>query len=368
MAHVIITYLTNSIYPSAPNTNGVDKRRMSQNLTIAKKVRHHDKSIPYIGASSKKHFIFENIRKRCGDEWETLKNVNDIDHDILLYELLYKNYLDAAGYFIYKVKNKKDKNSVYSRTSPLVLSDLICTNPYTTHNFGVNFKQGSNPVIHIKELIYGGFMGTLDLDIGSLGVIYSIEQSGYKNIDISKDNKLIEKFIQDGGKIEGNMLIKPDEWRKRMCVQILRTFLYSQGGANMATHYTDTTPAVFVAFVGFGAGKDTSTAFVKDEKSGFYIINPEKLKKLYDSDTLIIDKYGPRGNRMSKYFVGWRPGYPFGNPSVREEIFSELTEIFSEDELYIGTETEAMEALIKDILNNPEWWNIPKGFQKSQNR
>lgn len=343
MAHLIGSWLT-YLDPSAINTNGVSKSGVKENVTELKAIMINGVLINFAtGVFIRRNMrstgieIYGDVIKRSEYKKVPGKNVaynkaNPIEN----------SYDDIYGYFI------AEKNGTYTRKSPLQVSNMTLLKPSKHLDFRVSAQHEGNPVIYQIELCGGNAIFNTDLDLGRLGVFYNKDISGYKNMNFDEKSELIEHAIKNGAKFydDKKVLVLPYEERKRRVEYILRPIVYLQGGANMARDYTDISPVLFIFYVGKGAGQSPRWVYKFRRKYNAFIINPETLYEHYEDKRL---------NIISKIYVGWQPGYPFGYTKVRKHILSVLIDLFGEENIVVGSPNKVIDQFMNDIRE--DWFN-----------
>lgn len=352
MAHLIGSWLM-FLDPSAINARGVDRGRMSENVTKLKTMIYNGLEIPFASGVSMRRNILNTMKERYSD-FKSSKYVK-VEGKNATYNKGNPIVIDQDDIFGFFAA-KKGKNT-YSRKAPLNTSNMLYLTPNKYEDFRVSKQHEGNSVLYGVELAMGAALFKTDIDLGRLGVFHDKDLTGYKNITLDKNDETIKNALMNGAKLyeDEKALVLSYEERIKRLEYILRSIVYLQGGANMTRDYTDISPVIFILYVGKGAGQSLSGAYRLHKKSNSFIIDPDTLYEDYMDN--VFDKESNSGNIISKIYVGWRAGYPLGYPGVRRAVLSKLIDLFTEENIFVGTPNKVIDQFMKDIRED---WLEPR--------
>lgn len=200
-------------------------------------------------------------------------------------------------------KKKKDGKETeaevtLTRVSPLRVSTFVSIAPVniTEHQESMSRHEG-DPVLYRSQFYKATLQGLFSLNLHACGTFSYLKRTGYRNLDKIR----IEKIQQ----IEGWEQLKnenayrlPLEMRRKRIEGLLRGMAHIEGGAKLATHYTDVSPVFLIMAVTHGGNH--MFAHIIDAVKGEPKVN---LEALVEQVTELNDEL------CSNVFVGWTPGY-----------------------------------------------------------
>jgi CRISPR-associated protein Cst2 len=166
-------------------------------------------------------------------------------------------------------------------------------------DFGTMARQDGDPVPHEHQFYRANLQGLFSLDLSTAGTFFNGGRVGYRNLDeirvgLAGEQKLDEVTVH--GQPAFRLSI---EERTRRVAALVKAIGELEGGAKLALHYTDVTPALIVCAV-IKAGNNPFARIVRPDSRG----NPEVSIGALEE---ILSVY--KDQIFSELFVGWARGY-----------------------------------------------------------
>lgn len=350
--------------PSAPNSK-MGEDTIKENIKMLKNYYLNRNENILISGAAIKRWIIDTARYSF-QEFRLSQRIKDKNVNAVYVEAdpVSNHQDDICGYFSAKKEKSKNKDKdseqtqVKSRKSPLQVSNGVFLDKCKHTDSRTNAQHEGNTVLYNIELTSGALRFTACLDLGSLSVFYYKDLSGYQNININKDKEIVKKALENGATLYEDkkaLALSYEEKIKRVEIP-LRSTVNLIGGANMSTNYTEVSPSIFILYVGKLGSTKMKGVYRFSKKYNCYIIDPKTLYEIYlDNRSHEI---------ISKIYVGWDAGYPYdphlNSLHIRDEVFSQLIELFGEENICVGPPNKVLDQFIKDLDANKEDWLKPK--------
>lgn len=275
---------------SALNNAGSDAGERTANIVRVKTIRKGRTVYPYVSGQALRYWWRDTLQKRYGwklspiirEEKVAFTNANPVEYEDD----------DVFGYM--RALKKKDGGTV-TRSSILKNSPLVSVmGQIPTDDFGVMARHEGDPVPYEHEFYSTVLKGIFSIDLDNIGIFYSIENTGYKNMY----PQLEEIAQKTGAKKDGNRWIMPKEVRIKRAKETIAVLPYINGGAKQASHLTDVTPKLLVL-----AALDCGNHIfmnVSKEEDGKAIVSLDALEE-------VIRDYSK--NLLTDIYIGRRKGF-----------------------------------------------------------
>lgn len=275
---------------SALNNAGSDAGERTANIVRVKTIRKGRAVYPYVSGQALRYWWRDTLQKRYGwklspiirEEKVAFTNANPVEYEDD----------DVFGYM--RALKKKDGGTV-TRSSILKNSPLVSVmGQIPTDDFGVMARHEGDPVPYEHEFYSTVLKGIFSIDLDNIGIFYSIENTGYKNMY----PQLEEIAQKTGAKKDGNRWIMPKEVRIKRAKETIAVLPYINGGAKQASHLTDVTPKLLVL-----AALDCGNHIfmnVSKEEDGKAIVSLDALEE-------VIRDYSK--NLLTDIYIGRRKGF-----------------------------------------------------------
>ncbi|MCE7699411.1 MAG: type I-B CRISPR-associated protein Cas7/Cst2/DevR [Methanobacterium paludis] len=319
MSKTIVGFMLVDAPHSALNNAGADAGERTDNIVRVKAIQKGKKKYPYVSGQALRYWWRDTLEQRFGWKMSPISrekkiaftSANPIDYDDD----------DVFGYM--RALKAKEGGTV-TRVSPLKNSPLISViNQAPTQDFGVMARHEGNPVPYEHEFYSTVLKGIFSVDLDSLGVFYSTEKTGYKNM-----HQKLEEIAEERGlshEKESKKWTMPHDVRTRRAQDVIKSLPYLQGGAKLTSHLTDVSPK-FIVLAAIDGGNHIFMNIAKEEE-GEAVIDIEALKEViteYD-DSLLTDVY-----------IGHRKGF-------MDELKEPLTKLAGENEkIHVATIKETV--------------------------
>ena len=110
-------------------------------------------------------------------------------------------------------------------------------------------RQDGDPVPHEHQFYRAHLQGLLSLDLTSAGTFYDMERTGFKNMDSNRRDNAKKAGCEEGS-VRGQKVWRlPSGTRRERVATLLDALANIGGGAKLALHYTDITPAIVMLAV-----------------------------------------------------------------------------------------------------------------------
>jgi len=270
---------------SALNNAGADAGDRTDNIVRVKSIRKGGKAYPYVSGQALRYWWRDTLEQKY--DWsispiERQKKIAFTSANPIEY--------DDDDVFGYMRALKAKEGGTVTRISPLKTSPLISViGQITTQDFGVMARHEGDPVPYEHEFYSTVLKGIFSLDLDSLGVFYTNEKTGYKNMYPKLEEEAEEKGLTKDE--ENGSWSMPVDIRIKRAQDVIKALPYLQGGAKLTSHLTDVSPK-FVILAAIEGGNHIFMNIVKEE-DGEPLIDIEALKEVINeySDCLLTDVY-----------------------------------------------------------------------------
>lgn len=275
---------------SALNNAGSDAGERTANIVRVKTIRKGRAVYPYVSGQALRYWWRDTLQKRYGwklspitrEEKVAFTNANPVEYEDD----------DVFGYM--RALKKKDGGTV-TRCSILKNSPLVSVmGQIPTDDFGVMARHEGDPVPYEHEFYSTVLKGIFSIDLDNIGIFYSIENTGYKNMY----PQLEEIAQKTGARKDGNRWIMPKEVRIKRAKETIAVLPYINGGAKQASHLTDVTPKLLV-LAALDCGNHIFMNLAKED-------NKEAIVSL-DALEEVIKDYSE--NLLTDIYIGRRKGF-----------------------------------------------------------
>ncbi|MCI0724870.1 MAG: type I-B CRISPR-associated protein Cas7/Cst2/DevR [Acidobacteria bacterium] len=299
---------------SALNNAGADEGARTENAIAVKFIRSRQGAFPYVSAQAFRYWLRSTLEQAPDLKWKAAPifreakiaytDANPIeywDDDLFGYMRAPSKKAGAAE------KRKEDASrstetptsTEITRVSPFRVSTLVSLAPVSiASDFGTMTRHEGDPVPHEHQFYRAVLKGLVSLNLHAAGTFSYLNRTGYRNLD---DNRVElakkSKLEHLDGREKSYRL--PWEQRTQRVTALLRALGLVYGGAKLALHYTDVTPAVFIGMVTKG-GNNPLQYFVGPDDKG----QPQvKAEAVQESLTVWRDQI------LSRLYVGWVQGF-----------------------------------------------------------
>lgn len=311
---------------SALNNAGDDASDRTDNIVRVKSIRSGSKVYPYVSGQALRYWWRDSLNKKFN--WKlspvirekkiAFTSANPIDYDDD----------DAFGYM--KAQKAKEGGTV-TRSSPIKTSPIISVLPQRPEqDFGVMARQEGDSVPFEHEFYSTVLKNIFSLDLDSLGVFYSKEKTGYKNMYPKLEELAKEKGLEFDE--ENKSYSMPKDIRIKRAKEIIQVLPYLEGGAKLSSHLTDVSPK-FIILTVFDGGNQIFMNIMKNDTEEVEL-NIDALKEVlneYD-DCLLTDVY-----------IGRRKGFLENSEIGLNELSKELSNV------HVGSIKEMIDEFSKQI-------------------
>lgn len=314
---------------SALNNAGSDAGERTANIVRVKTIRKGRAVYPYVSGQALRYWWRDTLQKRYGwklspiirEEKVAFTNANPVEYEDD----------DVFGYM--RALKKKDGGTV-TRSSILKNSPLVSvTGQIPTDDFGVMARHEGDPVPYEHEFYSTVLKGIFSIDLDNIGVFYSIENTGYKNMY----PQLEEIAQKNGAKKDGNRWIMPKEVRIKRAKETIAVLPYINGGAKQASHLTDVTPKLLV-LASLDCGNHIFMNLAKED-NGEAIVSLDALEE-------VIKDYSE--NLLTDIYIGRRKGFK----DELDDDIRKLVEKYKQQDgkkIIYGSINEIVESFIEKI-------------------
>lgn len=293
---------------SALNNQGQVEGGRTDNVVAVKFIRTRQGAYPYVSAQAYRFWLRTSLEGN--GSWKAApifreRKIAYSDGDPVTY---WDD--DLFGYM--RASSRKEKataeeaanrgtatSTELTRVSPFRMSTLVSLAPIIlTDDFGVmNRHKNGDPVPHEHQFYRATLKGLFSLDLGAAGCFSYRDKAGFCNLDDTRRKLCDDKGLEHLG--ERFCYRMPLAERAQRVAALLQGMAVLNGGAKLALHYTDVTPAVVMAAVLKG-GNNPLQYVIGADSQGLPTLQPEALKELP----------AVWGDQMlSKLYVGWVQGF-----------------------------------------------------------
>jgi len=345
---------------SALNNAGMVEGARTENLVAVKHIRTRQGIYPYVSAQAFRHWLRTTLEKVPDTGWRASPIFREAkiaytDGDPLEYwdDDLF-GYMRAHGKRA-DAKASREKTGLseitieITRTSPLRIGTLVSIAPVTpTDDFGTMSRQDGDPVPHEHQFYRTVLKGLLSLNLEAAGTFTYHDRAGHRNLDDIRIKRAQEQGLEHLAAAKAYRL--PLSERAVRVAAVFRGLGLVSGGAKLALHYTDVTPAVFAATVMRGGNNPLQYVLGADEK-GLPKVNVEALLEFADTW---------RDQVMSPLYLGWVQGFHDSQRAVAMGAIKEAARRLSPgagSPAYVsGHPREVLNRLAQDLEANATRW------------
>lgn len=321
MSKTVVGFMLVDAPHSALNNAGADAGDRTDNIVRVKSIRRGRKVYPYVSGQALRYWWRDTLEQKYN--W----NISPIERQKkIAFTSANPIEYDDDDVFGYMRALKAKEGGTVTRISPLKTSPLISVIGQTpTQDFGVMARHEGDPVPYEHEFYSTVLKGIFSLDLDSLGVFYSDEKTGYRNMYPKLEEKAEEEgLVKDE---ENKKWIMPEDIRIKRAQDTIKALPYLQGGAKLTSHLTDVSPKFLVLAV-IDGGNHIFMNIAKEE-NGEPKINIEALQES-------INEYSD--SFLTNIYIGRRKGF-------MDELDEDITKLTKENEnVESGTIKEAVDA------------------------
>ncbi len=285
MSKTVIGFILVDAPHSALNNAGADAGDRTDNIVRVKSIRRGRKVYPYVSGQALRYWWRDTLEQKY--DW----NMSPIERQKkIAFTSANPIEYDDDDVFGYMRALKAKEGGTVTRISPLKNSPLISVIGQTpTQDFGVMARHEGDPVPYEHEFYSTVLKGLFSLDLDSLGVFYTNEKTGYRNMYPQLEEEAEEKGLAKDE--ENGKWSMPDDIRIKRAKDVLKALPYIQGGAKQTSHLTDVSPK-FVILAAIDGGNHIFMNIAKEE-DGEATIDIGALKDVLNeySDSLLTDVY-----------------------------------------------------------------------------
>lgn len=236
--------------------------------------------------------------------------------------------------------NETPTSDAVTRVSPFRVSTLVSIAPVSiTEDFGTMSRHEGDPVPHEHQFYRATLQGLLSLDLHAAGTFSYRQRTGYRNLDDVR-KQIAEKRGLEHLEDEKSYRLSKEERLQRVAV-LLDGLARLEGGAKQTIHYTDVAPPLVMLAVTAGGNHIFGHVVGATSKR-----TPEvKTEALAEVMRVFAEEI------LSPIYIGWAKGYLDDGRSKFEEWAQK------QEKIKISHPREAYQSLIKDLQENPSWFD-----------
>jgi len=283
MSKTVVGFMLVDAPHSALNNAGMDAGERTENIVRVKAIRRGRNVYPYVSGQALRYWWRATLKDKY--EWKLSPVIRE--KKIAFTHANPVEY-DDDDIFGYMRALKEKEGGTVTRLSPLKNSPLISViSQMPTDDFGVMARQEGDPVPYEHEFYSTILKGIFSLSLDSVGVFYSIDKTGYKNMYPTLE-EIAEK---SGAQKEDNKWILPRNIRVKRAQEVIAVLPYLSGGAKQTSHLTDVSPK-FLVLAALEGGNHIFMNIAKED-NGEVAVSMEALEEviLDYSETLLTDIY-----------------------------------------------------------------------------
>jgi CRISPR-associated protein Cst2 len=299
---------------SALNNAGAAEEARTENAIAVKFIRSRQGAFPYVSAQAFRYWLRSTLEQTPELEWKAAPIFREAKiaytdaNPLEYYDDDLFGYMRAPSKKAGAAERRKEDaarsaetptSTEITRVSPFRVSTLISISPVSiTSDFGTMTRHEGNPVPHEHQFYHAVLKGLVSLNLHAAGTFSYLNRTGFRNLD---DNRveLAKKIGLEH--LDGNdkSYRLPWEQRTQRIAALLRALGIVYGGAKLALHYTDVTPAVFIAMITKGGNNPLQ-----------YLIGAnDKGEPRVNADAVQQSLTAWRDQILSKLYVGWVQGF-----------------------------------------------------------
>jgi CRISPR-associated protein Cst2 len=342
---------------SALNNAGQEEGARTDNTIAVKRIRTRAGDYPYVSAQAVRYWL-RTYLERSVQEWQAAPVFREAkiaytDANPILY---WDD--DLFGYMRAPSKRSGARSEEpqseqtpiageITRISPLRMGTLVSLMPAKiVDDFGTMARQDGDPVPHEHQFYRTTLQGLFSLNLTTSGTFFNGGRVGYRNLDehrvqLAKEHRLHEVDIH------GQPAFRlPHADRARRVAALVKALGELEGGAKLALHYTDVTPALIIAAI-TRSGNHPFYRVVRTDGQGHPGIALDALKE-------VLKVY--KDQILSDVFVGWAKSYLDDHRQAVEALSDHDR---SGIKFQWGHPREAMIALAEELKqsNNKKWYD-----------
>lgn len=201
---------------------------------------------------------------------------------------------------------------IVTRAAPFRVSTLVSIAPVTlTMDYGTMTRIEGNPVPHEHQFYRTTLKGLFSLNLHACGTFSYVNRTGFRNLDdvrveLAKKNGLEHLAAEKSYRL-------PLAQRVERVATLFEGMAQLEGGAKLALHYTDVSPALVILAVTKGGNHIFAHVVGADERGRPVI----KAAALAEALTVFGDEI------LSPVYVGWVKGYLDEQRAAFEQGLSE---------------------------------------------
>ncbi len=315
---------------SALNNAGAVEGARTANLVAVKSIRTRQGTFPYVSAQAFRNWLRTTLQDSPELGWKAspvlreakiaYPDANPIDYwDDDLF-----GYMRAPGARADQKAVREERlaktpmtetRTEITRISPFRVGTLVSIAPVTpTDDFGVMSRQDGDPVPHEHQFYRTVLKGLFSLDLRSCGTFLYKDKAGYRNLDEVRVERAKSKGLEELPEAKAFRL--PLNERTKRVAALLRGMAVISGGAKLALHYTDVTPAVVIAAVIRG-GNNPFQYMIEADERGLPRVNAEAFRES-------LRAWGDQ--LLSGLYVGWVTGFHDAQAAAMRDLLAEASD------------------------------------------
>lgn len=328
MSKTVVGFMLVDAPHSALNNAGMDAGERTENIVRVKAIRRGRNVYPYVSGQALRYWWRATLEEKYG--W-TLSPV--IREKKIAFTHANPVEYDDDDIFGYMRALKEKEGGTVTRLSPLKNSPLISViSQIPTNDFGVMARQEGDPVPYEHEFYSTVLKGIFSLSLDSVGVFYSIDKTGYKNMY----PKLEEIAEKSGALKEGNKWIMPKDIRVKRAQEAIAVLPYLSGGAKQTSHLTDVSPK-FLVLTALEGGNHIFMNLAKED-NGEVAVSMDALEE-------VIQDYSE--NLLTDIYIGRREGFMDNLENKIQGLVEKYQE--SDKKIIYGSINEVVNAFVEKI-------------------
>ncbi|MGQ9608830.1 MAG: type I-B CRISPR-associated protein Cas7/Cst2/DevR [bacterium] len=285
---------------SALNNAGTQAGQATENIVVVKTMRKGSQIYPYVSGQAWRNWWRTTLGSEFG--W----SLSPIEREAkIAFTAASPAEYDDDDVFGYMKAPKGKSGETVTRLSPLKCSPLISIAPHRpTDDFGVMSRHEGDPVPYEYQFYSCILKGIFSLDLDAVGVFWSINRTGFKNITDayipiiqSKGGKLGRTLTNESEEQQdilgdkNSPWVLPQEVRLRRARQVIEALAVLSGGAKLTSHLTDVTPKLIVLAVIDGGNHPFMNLIVETDGDAKFSIPALRQAILDYSDRILSGVY-----------------------------------------------------------------------------
>lgn len=297
---------------SALNNLGQIEGERYDNASGVKHIKTREGAYPYVSAQAFRYWL-RNTLKAYVPQWVAApvyreEKVAYTDANPILYwdDDLFGYMRAPSQKESAKAKREADAahatatptSGTVTRAAPFRVSTLVSIAPVTlTMDYGTMTRIEGDPVPHEHQFYRATLKGLFSLNLHACGTFSYVNRTGFRNLDdvrveLAKKNGLEHLAAEKSYRL-------PLAQRVERVAALFEGMAQLEGGAKLALHYTDVSPALVILAVTKGGNHIFNHAVGADERGRPQV----KANALAEALTVFKDEI------LSPVYVGWVTGY-----------------------------------------------------------